>query len=297
LSYCILRMEKKKSTRDVVMTLQHNTRERMPPNADPEKTKLNQTYGGGSLEVMNRYHERLPEKVRKNAVLAVELVMTASPDFSGSWKEYLDACDKWALELFEGKKNLLHVAHHLDESTPHTHILFTPIKDEKLNAKFFIGGSRDRMSELQDDFYEKVGKKFGLERGKPREETRARHTPHTLAGKAAELESREAELGKKEAALGEREKKLEWKENFVNSAEKIVQKKMKDEIGAMGLNLLRSKEATRPEIERFWNDLAKKLPPFTLEVFEQARSDLKAERIRSVRTDERQNSIGTSRSR
>jgi hypothetical protein len=142
---------------------------------------------------MNRYHEKLPEKVRKNAVLAVELVMTASPEFSGDWDQYLKNCDQWAGELF-GKENLLHIAHHKDEKTPHTHIIFMPMKDGKLNAKHFIGGSRDRMAELQDDFFQKVGRPAGLERGQSRAETRARHTPHTLAAAAAEVEEEKEKL-------------------------------------------------------------------------------------------------------
>jgi hypothetical protein len=68
------------------------------------------------------------------------------------------------------------------------------MKDGKLNANFFIGGSRDRMAELQEDFYEKVGKQFDLNRGRPREETKARHTPHTLAATAAKNDEREKKL-------------------------------------------------------------------------------------------------------
>lgn len=202
-----MRMAKIKSSRDVVMTLQHNTRERMPPNADPDLTDENFNYGGSTLETMNRFHALLPDKVRSNAVHAVEIVMTASPDFGGDWGRYLQACDGWAKSLF-GEKNLLHINHHYDESTPHTHILFMPLKDQKLNAKHFIGGSQDRMAELQEDFFQKVGQLHGLERGQPRAETRARHTPHTLSAKAAELDERETSLAERSAKLDEREKKL-----------------------------------------------------------------------------------------
>jgi hypothetical protein len=207
MSYAIMRMAKVKSNRDVVMSLQHNTRDRMPSNAVPEKTAQNQYHGGRTLEALARYDSLLPENVRSNAVRAVEIVMTASPDFSGDWKRYLNACDEWAQGLF-GKENLLHISHHFDESTPHTHIMFVPLKDGKLNANHYIGGSRDRMAELQEDFFQKAGRPFSLERGQSKSETRSRHTAHSLSGKAAELDEREQSLSGKFSKLDEREKKL-----------------------------------------------------------------------------------------
>jgi len=185
---------------DVRMSLQHNTRERMPPNADPKWSGENFNYGGDTEDSLRRMDGLMPEKVRENAVYAVEVVMTASPDYSGNWKQYLQACDEWAQGLF-GKKNLIHINHHYDEMTPHTHIMFTPIKDGKLNAKAYIGGHRDRMAELQDDFYEKVGKRFELQRGQSRAETKARHSRHTLSGKTAELDERESRISGREEKL------------------------------------------------------------------------------------------------
>jgi hypothetical protein len=200
-------MAKLKGWMDVRMSLQHNTRERMPPNADPKWSGENFNYGGDTEDTLNRIGKLLPAKVRENAVYAVEVVMTASPDFSGGWKNYLSDCDQWAKGLF-GEDNLLHINHHFDESTPHTHIVFMPLKDGKLNATHFIGGHRDRMAQLQTDFFEKVGRKYSLERGQSKTETRARHAAHTLAGKAAELDERKNDLDGKSSKLDEREKKI-----------------------------------------------------------------------------------------
>jgi len=207
MSFCIMRMAKIKSKRDVVMTLQHNTRERIPVNADPEKTKKNLIYGGTTLESMSRFEGLMPEKIRSNAVMAVELVFTASPDFNGNWGGYLQSALSWGLETFgidPEKKDIrpaINYAVHHDESTPHLHLLVVPLKDGKLNAKSFIGGSRDRMAELQNDFYEKVGKKFELERGQSRQETRARHSHHSLAAKSAELDEREKKTVEREEKI------------------------------------------------------------------------------------------------
>jgi hypothetical protein len=189
-----MRMEKIKSRVSLHLAAQHNTRERMPSNADEERTRLNKT-SGTSDDIIAHYAEMLPEKVRKNAVHAVEILMTASPDFQGNWDDYLQRCDSWVKKIF-GEKNVLGIAHHKDEATPHTHILVIPVKDGKLNARAFIGGNRDRMAELQNDFACYCGNPFGLDRGQPREKTNAQHTPHTLKFAAAELDKKQAEIQK-----------------------------------------------------------------------------------------------------
>jgi len=201
MGFCILRTAKMRSAGSLVRSLQHNSRERPPPNADPEKQGFNR-FGTDKVTnisepvsaVMQRYKAQLPEKVRKNAIHAIELVMTASPEFAGSWSDYLKACDQWAIKNFGGKENVLHVAHHHDETTPHTHMLIMPLHEGKLNSKHFIGGHRDRMREIQDDFYKSVGREFGLDRGLSKEDTKAQHRPPTLAIRAAELAERERKI-------------------------------------------------------------------------------------------------------
>lgn len=264
MAFCIMRMDKKKSSRDVVMTIQHNTRERMPDNADPEKSKKNWVYGGNTLETIARFGELTPDKIRSNAVQAVELVMTASPEFSGPWADkkaadgtvtvgYLNACDKWAKEIF-GKENLLHVAHHWDETTPHTHIVFVPLKDGKLNAKSYIGGHRNRMKELQEDFYQKVGKPFGLDRGKPREETRAKHTHH----KMTDLKHREEAVAL--AALN------------LDTVQRM---------GAVVIKAMKDNQITEPEIKRFWPAIENRLPEVVSAVIAADREKYKVARNKS----------------
>lgn len=182
-NFCILRIKKLHSNGNVGGAISHHLRTRQTDNANPERLKDNWTYpndGNGSnladldyrVRIQNRamkaYKANLPEKVRKNAVRAVEFMMTVSPevmerkDFNPT--KYLNACTDWARDKF-GKENVFFVAYHRDEKTPHVSILLTPIDEKgKLNARSFFGG-REKMSALQDDFYNKVGKSYGLERG------------------------------------------------------------------------------------------------------------------------------------
>jgi len=218
MSYCIMRMAKVKSRASLFRAAQHNTRERQPLNADEARTGQNEITGPAA-DVMKTYTSQFPKKVRKNAVHAIELVFTASPDFAGDWDSYLQGCSKWAAGLF-GEKNVLHVARHSDEMTPHAHVLVMPLHEEKLNANYFVGGSRDRMAELQDDFYKKVGQQYGLDRGQSKAETKARHTHHTLAAAAAELDEIKHDLVGKTFKLNEREKTLTNKAEELDEREK-----------------------------------------------------------------------------
>jgi len=255
MAFAIMRIAKIKDKRGVTMALQHNTRDRMPDNANPEKTHLNSTYGGSTAESLNRFDEILPGKVRKNAVLAVEFVMTASPDFGsspahGNMRDYLSACDMWALKTFGidlSKKDIrpaIHVAHHYDEKTPHTHILIMPIKDGKLNAKHYIGGSRNRMAELQEDFYQNVGKRFGLDRGKPAAETRAKHTRHNMD----DLDAREKKLSQAEKNNQADAELLakRFEENINLNAELVAKLKANQDISAE----LEKKEKALADLQR-----------------------------------------------
>lgn len=178
-NYCILRVQKVKSARAVAGRLLHNTRERVPLNADPARLGDNLNLTGSTEAAMERYAAKLPAKVRKDAVHAVEVVVTLSGEAYErlGWpqtEDYFRAASTWILENMGGPENLLSAAIHRDEEVPHLHMMVMPLVNGKLNAKALIGGHRDRMRDRQTDFAEKVGKPFGLDRGV--EKSGYRHT-------------------------------------------------------------------------------------------------------------------------
>ncbi|WP_250908692.1 plasmid recombination protein, partial [Escherichia coli] len=84
-NYAIMRCKKLTGMGSVASALQHCYRERETPNADAERTPENYCSVSQSAdEAMGKLRELLPEKRRKDAVLAVEYVMTASPEW---WNE------------------------------------------------------------------------------------------------------------------------------------------------------------------------------------------------------------------
>ena len=167
MSFAILRTAKLKSFGEIGGSLSHNYRNRSTPNADPQLTQKNEHSLPNAELVMSSIKDKLPEKRRKDAVLCVEYLITASPDWVGWHKsdeqKYFDDAKKW-LENKHGKDNVIATTIHRDESTPHMIAYVVPLVEGKLNAKHFLGG-REKLSKMQTDFADNVGKSVGLVRG------------------------------------------------------------------------------------------------------------------------------------
>ncbi|WP_284081744.1 MobV family relaxase [Acinetobacter nosocomialis] len=168
MSYAILRTAKLKSFGEIGGSLSHNYRTRHTPNADPTRTLDNHHSVSKPDLVMDGIKQRLPDKTRSNAVLCVEYLITASPEWSG-WQDQKQEADffrrslEW-LEHKHGKENVIATSIHRDETTPHLVAYVVPIDSNgKLNARSFLGG-RATLSKMQTDFHAKV-KDLGLERG------------------------------------------------------------------------------------------------------------------------------------
>lgn len=168
MAYAILRTAKLKSFGEIGGSLSHNYRTRPTPNANPIRTPDNHHSASRPDLVMDGIKNRLPEKTRKNAVLAIEYLITASPEWSG-WQnkekeqDFFKRSVEW-LEQKHGKENVIATSIHRDETTPHLIAYVVPIDGRgKLNAREFLGG-RSKLSKMQTDFHSKV-KDLGLERG------------------------------------------------------------------------------------------------------------------------------------
>ena len=203
-AYCVCTTEKTKTKVQMRGKFKHNLRLHDVQNADPEKRHLNEVLIGDDsiknvfqtsiedAQKKNRNHNyktyidyadetkwmvenATGKKVRKDAVLQVEVVLTYSSAATeipiDEWKE---ANVKWLKEYF-GEDNVISAILHQDESTPHIHAMVTPIDrdsgEPKFNAKKWLGG-RALMSQMQTS-YGQAMEQFGLRRGE--ENTRATH--------------------------------------------------------------------------------------------------------------------------
>lgn len=203
MSYAILRTAKITTMGQLAASGQHTFRERETPNADPALTSKNIIGGASSthdlIEAVKARISLADEQSTKNPVIAIEYMITASPEaFSGQEKAaalYLKDAVDWLKEK-HGAENVVCRVLHRDEKTPHLVAYVVPLvereaktrkrsvivgKDEQgktiretrefaepgkvfLSAKHFLGG-REKLRAMQTEFAEKVGRKHGLERG------------------------------------------------------------------------------------------------------------------------------------
>jgi Plasmid recombination enzyme len=170
----------------------HVSRSRSTPNADLSKLEDNQTLIHNddldlplSEVVQNKIHSvEQRRKIRTDAVYAVEILLTASPEYfrpndPSKYGDYqVDRLDSWAqasqdwLQREYGDK-IVRAELHLDEATPHIHAYLVPTDENgQLNCKKIFGG-RAKMFAFQDS-YAAATQHLGLERGV--KNSRAEHT-------------------------------------------------------------------------------------------------------------------------
>jgi len=179
-NYAILRTKKLHTWGNIAGSLGHTYRkDGMAPNADPKLISRNKTLIGNaenSIDDVRRRINDITESPRKNAVLCVEHLLTASPEFfNGKTQRQVHIWAKKNIEFLQkkyGKENVTHAVLHLDESTPHIAAYIIPEVSGKLNAREIFGG-RSKLIKLQSD-YATAMKSFGLERGV--EGSKAHHT-------------------------------------------------------------------------------------------------------------------------
>lgn len=173
------------------------------PQIDKLRTHLNYHALPHEKKYLAFIDERIKElapkrKIKDDAVLITSFILGSDKEFFDgispeTQKRFFDDCAEFFAERY-GKENVISAVVHLDESTPHLHFNLIPVTGGRLCAKELF--DRTALRDLQTDFYEAVGKKYGLERGK--EGSTAKHLD-TVAYKtkkmaeAAEAKIREAE--------------------------------------------------------------------------------------------------------
>jgi len=149
--YAILRTKKLKSMGALARSARHTYREQDTPNADPSKIHLNEAAGKiGANEIVQALEMLLPGKRRRDAVIAIEYMITASPEafqrHGGTLGDYGSGYFEDALEWLwdrHGSKNVITVVIHQDELTPHMVAYVLPkTADGRLCARDFLGGPK-----------------------------------------------------------------------------------------------------------------------------------------------------------
>lgn len=128
-------------------------------------------------KAIKRIETETGKKTRKDAVVLLDGLFTASPEFfegktTQEIKKYFEDClDFYVKEYCQGDETrVLNAVIHLDEATPHMQVASIPVytseSGNRLNAKIIMGNKTD-YRKRQDRFFEAVSEKYGLERGEP----------------------------------------------------------------------------------------------------------------------------------
>jgi hypothetical protein len=172
-NFAILRhgRTKFKSLEEIAVAEEHNLREIPTPGADGSGA-VRRIYGGGrAVDRLQQIIDHYDIKVRKNAALAMEYVLTFSPEMESeiNLNDWIQANIKF-LQAEHGD-GLLTVDVHLDEKTPHLHAICAPLIKKEVRGKeqmrlsgvdFWKG--KQKLSARQDR-YAKAMRPFGLARG------------------------------------------------------------------------------------------------------------------------------------
>ena len=227
------------------------------PQIDKSKTRLNyhtMPYEKKYLSFIDERIKRLSpkRKIKDDAVLITSFILGSDKEFFDgispeAQKRFFDDCTEFFAERY-GKENVVSAVVHLDESTPHLHFNLMPVTGGRLCAKELF--DRSALRELQTDFYEVVGKKYGLKRGK--EGSTAKHLD-TVAFKTKKMtEAAEAKIREAEKAQTAAKPVKELLESYESAkSEKIPFSGKKKETEIIALRMKNS------ELEKQNNVLAK----------------------------------------
>ncbi|MDE6252825.1 MAG: plasmid recombination protein [Lachnospiraceae bacterium] len=204
--YAILRFQKRKAG-GVAACERHNERKKEAYKSNPdiavERSKYNYhlvpppryTY----KKEINRKVAEAGCRTRKDSVMMVETLITASPEFMNSLppeeqKEYFQTALDFISERV-GRQNILSAVVHMDEKTPHMHLCFVPITPEnKLSAKAILGNQKS-LSEWQTAYHERMSARWNeLERGQSAMETKRKHIPTWLYKLGGRLDKQYAKI-------------------------------------------------------------------------------------------------------
>ena len=180
------------------------TKEKYASNPDIDPTRKDLNYH--LIEPADRYNAIISQQVkesgcrtRKDSVWMLEAFFTASPEFFKGKKkreirEFFEECIKF-LEKHQSRETFISAVVHMDEKTPHMHLSFVPLTEDKRLAAKDITGNKKKLVWWQDEFWQHMVRKYPeLERGKSASETHRKHIPPRLFKQMTRLTKQKEKL-------------------------------------------------------------------------------------------------------
>ncbi len=186
--YAILRFAKYKGP-EIGNIEAHNERTKEKYASNPDVDTSRSKYNFHLIQPERKYRAEAERQIaaagcrtRKDSVRVVETLVTASLEFfKGKKQAEIRAYFEDALRFIEkhqSKETILSAVVHVDERTPHMHLCFVPLtEDKRLCAKEIIGNKK-KLTWWQDEFWKHMVKKYpDLERGESASQTGRDHIP------------------------------------------------------------------------------------------------------------------------
>ena len=203
--YAILRFTKHKGSPAGSLEAHHERKkEKYSSNPDIDVGRSKDNFH--IIKPEERYYHFIQKRIeqsgcrtRKDSTRFIDTLITASPEFfRGKSKKEIASFFQRATDFMigrVGKENIVSAVVHMDEKTPHLHLIFVPLtEDNRLCAKEIIG-NRATLTKWQDDFYEYMLQKHpDLERGESASKTGRKHIPTRLFKQAISLSKQAKEI-------------------------------------------------------------------------------------------------------
>ena len=186
--YAILRFAKYKGP-EISGIEAHNERTKEKyasnPDIDPSRTHLNFHLIKPERKYRAESERQIAEagcRTRSDSVRVVEALITATPEFfKGKKRSELKEFFNEALEFIkqnQAPETIISAVVHLDEKSPHMHLCFVPLTEDKRLCAKEILGNKKKLTQWQDKYWEHMDKKYpDLERGESASETGRDHIP------------------------------------------------------------------------------------------------------------------------
>jgi len=197
--YAIMRFAKRK--RGSINSMEaHNERQKEQYKSNPDIDTVKSSENYHLIQPQHKYYAEIMSRVeaakcrvRKDSVLMIEALITASPEFMtvrsyAEQREYFEHALAFIRNEI-GEEKIFAATVHMDERNPHMHVCMVPLTPEKRLSAKTIMGNQKKLSEWQTKFHEHMSARWNeLERGASAMETHRKHIPVWLYKKAQHLD-------------------------------------------------------------------------------------------------------------
>ena len=155
------------------------------PDIDPSRTHLNFHLITPWTKYRTEAEKQIAEagcRTRTDSVRVVEALFTASPEFfkgkrQSEIREYFTEALKF-MEEHQSKDTMISAVVHMDERTPHMHLCFVPLTEDKRLCAKEILGNKKKLTWWQDEYWKHMVEKYPeLERGESASRTGRDYIP------------------------------------------------------------------------------------------------------------------------